>query len=597
MNCPNGHGPMTEGRRFWICEECDCRVERTATGPLTEASQSLLGELPSPIAIPWGDLFAENNSVLRLYRLCDAAEITVRFLTITALSETRRSLGDNAPLPNDLLQKLKPNIERPTFGVWWSMLRALSDWLSSRSGLVLPELVDCVTSSLMPLLDGKDARSSLITLRNDLHHSGGLPLAATQQFLDEWMPRVQALLGSLAFLAEAHLRFTQEDQSYSLTGPLKPTGPGGRGRVLLHRGDRSLELWPLLDYGPGIAGSNTTRSGSMPSGPRVFLRADRDRLLFAALGVDPWQGESRDALAGFRALFRLDQQKSPAASKAPADFEQEIRADADALVGRSDDIKQAKAVIKETQSGVLWIGGSGGMGKSFLMAKLAADLGKDPQKICRLVWRFRAGDAARCSRVAFLRYAVGVLSQWKPLQAEDTFSPSSDPVELQAQLTGLLDRAGVLPARDPRARPPRILFFLDGLDEIERMDPGFARLPFDLIRPNVVWVCAGRPERTLPALFAGDRCQHVFAGGLPPMESKDIRAMLLEETGPFKLRLAGPGCGKKRRGFKRDRCRDRSAGRRTAAICSPCHQRHRLRSLPFQRRGAEAAAGPERLLR
>jgi hypothetical protein len=50
----------------------------------------------------------------------------------------------------------------------------------------------------------------------------------------------------------------------------------------------------------------------------------------------------------------------------------------------------------------------------------------------------------------------------------------------------------------PRARPPRVVFLLEGLDEIARRDADFPGLPFQLSRPDVVWLCAGRPEGALP---------------------------------------------------------------------------------------------------
>lgn len=55
---------------------------------------------------------------------------------------------------------------------------------------------------------------------------------------------------------------------------------------------------------------------------------------------------------------------------------------------------------------------------------------------------------------------------------------------------------------------------------------------------NVVWLCAGRPERSLPGVFSSDRFTHVFLGGmLPPMKADDIRGLLIEGTGSRKYDL------------------------------------------------------------
>ena len=114
--------------------------------------------------------------------------------------------------------------------------------------------------------------------------------------------------------------------------------------------------------------------------------------------------------------------------------------------------------------------------------------------------------------------------------------PSMDPNQLLGQLSDLLSESATQRvARTGRA--PRVLFVLDGLDEIERLDPSFLLVPFQLVRSNVVWLCAGRTERSIPEIFAVDRCTHVFPGELPAMSDEDIRAMLIDRTGGLKYDL------------------------------------------------------------
>ena len=109
-------------------------------------------------------------------------------------------------------------------------------------------------------------------------------------------------------------------------------------------------------------------------GPLLYLRADRDRLLYTALGVDLPLGEKIDGLATFRSLFRLED-RLDAPRTAEADFETDLRLAAADLVGRAGELKQAKGVLKRAQMGVYWLGGPGGIGKSFLAARLANDYG------------------------------------------------------------------------------------------------------------------------------------------------------------------------------------------------------------------------------
>ena len=204
------------------------------------------------------------------------------------------------------------------------------------------------------------------------------------------------------------------------------------------RGNRGLDLWPLVDYGVGSTHRLEGVRRSSESSPQVYFRREPDRLLYAALTGDIPIGERSDVLDSFQKLFCVEQ---PIKSAPPDDYEKEIAADSELLVGREKEIEQAKAAIKETQQGVLWISGPGGNGKSFLLARLAQDLRGDPRRTCRIAWRFQASDQRRCNRVAFLRHAVQQLSAWlfEKKAISEIEQPDQDPVKLEKQFIGLLD--------------------------------------------------------------------------------------------------------------------------------------------------------------
>jgi WD40 repeat protein len=567
--------------RTWddsLAAENDFRCSRRCGGSLVGPGPSPadakqpghLARLPSVLAIPLRDYLTEAHPVLRLHRLFDAGEILTRFLAVVALGELRRRAG-GGPLPDDLLGVLRPQIERPTFGQWRTMLEALVRRLGPGEPLVVPELPGFVREQWLPrLAGGALPEESLVGLRNLLVHGGAMTRAAASEFLETWGPWLDGLPPQLAFLAEAEVFHHAGGALRRLAGPtaageerpvptdLSLTPPSG-GRVVLLRAGHALDLGPLCEYGRATAPTPRGPGRAAHDGPLVYVRAEADRLIYAALGVDLAHGERRDAVGPFRALFRLDER--PAAETGVAeDFEAEVRRDAAALVGREREQAQLKQAVKEARTGVLWVAGPGGIGKSFLLAKVADDLGHaPPERLCRIAWRFQAGDGARCQRAAFFRHAVRCLGRWPALPTVGRISnPSGEegrignpsyekrplaptlaqgPDELYAQLGALLNEAAGLTAGDSRARPPRVLFTLDGLDEIERLDPDFAEVPFRLSRPNVVWLCAGRPERSLPRVFAPRRCTHVFAGGLPPMAEADIRSMLLDGTGSLKCDL------------------------------------------------------------
>src|ERR1017187_7723496 len=293
--------------------------------------------------------------------------------------------------------------------------------------------------------------------------------------------------------------------------------------VVLLREEQWLDLWPLVDYGRAQANTmQCEREADEPS-PQVYFRSERDRLLYTALAGNLPIAERRDALASFRALFQLDGRAEAGGEE--DDFEKEIDADSDSLVGRESEIKQAKQAIKAAPGGVLWIGGPGGMGKSFLMARLARDLRGDGRKSLRIAWRFRVSDQRRSNRAAFLRHVHARLGAWLAdcgvLKGAE--QPEADPRRLEDQVNSLLAIASAAKAR--------VLILLDGMDEVARPDPAFPQLPFEWSRDHIVWVCAGRPEGGVEATFSKDRCRHVFEDGLPPMKADDIRAMLLGELG------------------------------------------------------------------
>lgn len=539
--------------RFWDDEsaiEMEMTCTRRCGGALVADSTShtdeRIAELPSIIAIPFQDFFRESYPILRLHRLCDVAEIVTRFATIVSLGELRQG---GEPLSDNVTKVLQPHIERPTFGQWRDMLAALTPHVASRQSLVLPELVDAVRQQLLPALNddaSRDHPQGLIGLRNDLVHSGAIPKSWAASRLGLWESWLSGLLESLRVLREVEVSLLADGVARRLVGVLpdtddRPLPPGEweslkplDHHVVLMRANSILDLWPLCDYGHAVKDPACQTSRDSSESPMIYIRVDKARLVYAALGVDLPHGERADILDEFNALFRPSCSPEVSCTPEALDFEEELREQARSVIGRKDEIRHIKAAIKSTKSGVLWVGGRAGIGKSILASKLANDLRGDPRKGCRLFWRFNVGDDARCSRSAFLRYAVKRLSEHLGISQKPTLQSTEDALP---ELRELLKQVPAGNGNSPQSTPQRIIIILDGLDAIARSDMGFADIPFSLSLPNVVWVCFGRHGSDMTQMFPPERCYHVFPDGIPPMAADDIRAMLIDGTGSLKYNM------------------------------------------------------------
>lgn len=500
--------------------------------------------LPAVVAIPWRRFADESNPRLKLWAACEVYEVLVRFGVMLQLAELR-GLPDGDTRLAAAVARIRPDIELPTLGKWLGMLAELSRQLRLTDPLVLPGLpaLTAVLAALSPPDAPRTFDASLLALRNALAHGGGITAPLAERLLagsdthPGWDARLRGAVDALACLAGSavvwfqagHARPITPDGGLAEALPLSAdlrvtlTAAGLDRRVLLLKGDRALNLWPLCDYAPATMtgwGRPLTTPGPVP---QVYFRAETNRLLYAALGSDV-PVHTSDGHAAFRQFFGLTRPREP--HQPPAnDFAADIRGEADATTGREVQLAELKAVVKAATDRVLWVSGPGGIGKSYLVATLAHHL-SNGTRYATVFWRFRAGDADRCHRHAFFRHAIRTLGDPQlGLVATQAF-PSPDPSQLLKQFLDLLKEAGASTARRP-------LFVLDGVDEIARSDPEFVRSVPDWRAGSAVWVCAGRHEgEVVPGVFAADRCQHVWPGGLPGLSEGEVRQMIDARIGP-----------------------------------------------------------------
>lgn len=541
-----------EENDFTCTKKCGGHVTRIPDGAVAVDTDPT-EHLPSVLAVVLRAYQTESHPVMRLHRLCDACEVLARFLSLVSWADLHALLGEK--LPDRLVSAMAAQIERPTFGMWARMLGSLSKEGLQLPGLVVPELAPFALEVLLPRLgsgDG-DPRLEVIALRNLVFHSGGITHDAARAFLDAHENTVNQVWSQASFLDQLTVAFTTGERLTILRGSratfIEQEAPeclrGWLGqrekRVVLLRDERGLNLWPLLDFNRARVTTPGGERQAADSAPLVFFRSQPEFVVYSALWGELPFSQRPDVADEFRTLFRLSEQRRRTGTEVVADFVDEIRADAEQLVGRREELAALKTAVKSHHSGVCWLAGSGGTGKSMIMARFAHDLSHAPaSKLLVVAYRFRAGDS-RCNRIPFLRLAVREIAAW--LSQEDgvkrRLPPADDASGLLDQFEELLqDVAQGQRSRSSHERAPRkLIIAVDGLDEIARYDPEFPSLPFRHCPDNVLWVCAGRPGGELAHWFSAGRCVHVFPGGLPAMRSEDIRAMLVDGSGLLRYGL------------------------------------------------------------
>jgi WD40 repeat protein len=500
----------------------------------------LLARLPSLIALPLHSYLEETDPRLKLWAMCDTVELLLRLLVFIGIADLARA--DGKP-PQALRKALREPIEHPTLGGWRDMAVAVAEALAQQSGTIVPELPPLVENTLVPLLRGGNSHpeNSVLALRNRLAHGGGVPRALAEKLLTVWQEPFKQAMATIGWLGELDLVVNRQQDGYGClrgsTVEVTPYSPGNwatvaaalamADAVAVVRDEVALPLWPLVLYGPPHNPYDDQPLDD--SVPQVYVRQGDVHLQYTPLGGDVCHSEAGDAaLARFLELFQVDREPPRPHSLrfTVRDFRDRIAALANRLVGRDVELATLRGTLAATHEGLIWVAGTAGIGKSSLLARVAQDgLDSPPPNTQILPYWFDAGDE-RCQRETFLRFAIerlqGGLRIAPPDVGQDPPKPLQQLRELLQQLNGR-----------------RVVFILDGLDEITGRDSHFARdVPLHLRLPGVVWLCAGQPEKELPQLFRPEIAIQPFPDGLPPMREGDIRTMLLDNlTGALRKRL------------------------------------------------------------
>jgi tetratricopeptide (TPR) repeat protein len=552
-SCPKCGKEMVRVGNFWICgnhpEPVSVPIESVST-PSAHPFSDLCAVLPTPIAFVLYEYFREVNPFIALWRMVDAVEIITRLFTIIVLSDIIRQKGKfSESLRNDLASKLK----QPTLGDWKSLLKTALDNLPKEGNQILcfvSELPSFVQDKWIPELgSNKDKpEKKLIALRNLIAHAGRLPIEKAQELLDAHRQRFELLVKELSFLANYDLiACTKEGQIVWLKG--LPDADGSlpnydrplsfvpeRERVyLVHEGE-GLDLFPLHAFTDILQWREERYEfeGLGEVAPQIYFRlSDRgylecipfsNRAVFSQLGGDAYQR--------FRDIFRLEEwraQQKRGIQKFWDELFSELKG---VFVGREEHISQVKETINKTSKGVLWISGKPGVGKSALMAKLVNDYIDKTQDYIVIPYFFRIGQAG-CSTMDFLAFALERLLE----VLEQKIELKNKLPELQQQFVIVLKEV-LRRTREKKEKEKKVLFLVDGLDEIYRQEREFLNVLFMTmaVKERIVWVCAGRSEGDLEEALRSRGAVWVFPDGLPPLDEQAIREMLTEHLGPGPLK-------------------------------------------------------------
>lgn len=511
----------------------------------------LLPNLPSVIALPLREYIDESRPFIKLWIACDTMELLLRLAVIVGLADIHR----NGKLPKELVATIGKQIQRPTLREWWRMARTVAQTLQDDG--FLPGVYVYLNNVLGPFLEGppgldNDERQSFIELRNRLAHGGGMRKILAEKLLSVWSTRFEHVIRRAHWLGKLKLVVKSNDGFGVLQGPKvdhSPFAPADAealqkvfrrsADVVVVRGDYSASLSPLKQYGfPQVSGD----AGPMQfktATPLVYNRKGEVRLQFTPVGSDEaCQSEGDDtALEEFRKLFRVDEADADARRKLFVEpgFDAEIQNDAANMVGRLKELNTLRSIATSATEGVYWVWGTAGIGKSYLMARLASELlGQAKGNKMILAYRFKAASS---SRQRFLQFAIERLEPWLDSTFPEEATGSEEEKEERDlgrsikplyRLQKLIKRVAQLNAEHSSSSvSPRVIFVLDGLDEITLVDSRFAaEVPLQLAPKGVIWFCAGRPESPLPIVFGNT--QTPFQNGLPPMHEDEIRGMLLE---------------------------------------------------------------------
>ena len=504
------------------------------------------------LAHPWDEYLKETHPSVKLHWLTDTAEVAVRWVCALLLAEIRYA-NDNA-LPQEIQQKFKENIARPTLGVWLNLV----DELSKRT-IDNPQLKDIFEfygkelniNGLFP--DKGDDKTSLLQLRNRIAHGGGTTKKQSEIYLEIYNPVLEKLLKSLtSLMGDAKLYGGYKDKCHllqGLTSKEEECEQSIEGPYMVVN-ETKLLLWPLVEFD---VVRQITENGSIKESstltPQTYSRTDKQGVRYVPMGVeDSYSIAKRQE--EFETVFALNKKTRDKSTLKRHeyrhdDFLFEARYIKEELIGRIDEIATIKKWIQavdgfDDELDCRFIYGGPGLGKSTLMASVAYNM-SNHKKHHTFYYRFRGGDA-RNNKHSFVKLLRDSLVSWKALSeinekatdslmdVDETLKDINIRLEKIKELETFTQRDGE--TKEEVEVRPMFRLFVDGLDEVLANDPSVLTLLESLQTKGVVTLIATRLENGAEKLHNSSWIEPMpfkdGVNGLPLMSDDDVRAMLLD---------------------------------------------------------------------
>lgn len=517
-------------------------------------------KIPFCLFEPFHEFKKEKHPRVKLFWLIDTSEYAIKFIVSILFAEILRL--NNGELPETLKIKIRDHIERPTLGKWLGILAELSNERTDLKSL-FNELFKLNSNTINEKFKtenlGGNIENSILVLRNQLAHGGGMSSEKAKLLVDIFERQVCEIINSISkalenssMIAKNGVKcfdiFCNEIMEVPIPDIIKNCSDG----VWLINNDSVLNLSPITVFEPIQQGTN---GGEMikklkPS-LQVYARSNRDKLVYSPIGCDEALSENFE-IDKFKKMFGLDAERNKTKSDQKNadflwdDFIREARLASEDLVGRNDEIKAIKAWLKSRDSfnaeipKSSWIYGGPGLGKSLLISKIVSDYCNSSSKYKGFFYfRFRGGDA-RNNRISFLKYFKNALLAWEPLTPfidTNYLNETSDVSELVLSIKHIINQIVKIENDNLKSPKPCYWIFVDGIDEIIGSDRSIVAMFYELVLPGTIWTFSGRPENNLNETFKIHNADFIFQKGLPLLSENDIREMLIDGLGKIKYDL------------------------------------------------------------